>query len=736
MEENAESAAESEQSPLHGTHAEENTNGSVEFGQTRRTESRKLPAITACELCKTRKVRCDRVEPSCGWCSRNGRLCVYRDRQKPGFRAGYVRELETKVSRLESILQTLGHGGEIYLNVHDSGRELAGPTASKLLRADDDHQAPQSSKKMIRTEMQDASFGKYDRVRSDRTSELMSVQSMMNTIRPVTAPKAMPDLPSGELLYSLVDLYFKHVNTWCPILDRKITVDSFFGPSVPDEADRIILYAIVAIALRFSHDPSLTPESRKQYHSTAKDNVLLYSLQYPSIKSLQALVILTWDFLGSSDGPPSVNILAIIVRTVLQLNLQVESGLSLSTTDRSNAPHGRLRDSILPKPNSWIEEEGRRRLFWMVYIIERYTVVATATDPTLNEDYIDRSLPCRYDLFSKNEAVETRWFSGPGQSMIIDQPENLGSFSYHCEVMRTLSRVQIFLQNPIDICSLVEVERWQLTYRELDDELNSWLSRLPDDYGRVSQLCHSDPTSKISNWIILHAAFVTSVLRLHSCAAYPPVRSHIFTPSFNASQRCLAAVQSLREIAQDVLNTGMLDLLGPHFAFSLYVAARLLLVDSACTGVEMDPNCRFFIYILDKMGHYWGIASQYAQTLDRICKQSHMGWPYSNGAASSAPRALATMRRRAYEIHISATHRPSTATKPLPTKSVTADDLEYLEVFHFFNYPRLPTAMISSPGLYHPFLNLDGDMIGKNYFMAETGFSTRAMNTRWSYGPT
>ncbi|OKL59982.1 hypothetical protein UA08_04948 [Talaromyces atroroseus] len=685
---------------------------------------KKAVAITACELCKARKVRCDRAEPSCGWCTRHGRQCIYRARQKPGFRAGYVRGLETKVNRLEAMLHTLGRRVEDHFSVQDYGKEPTG---------DDHHQRFQASMPSPGTKTQPTD----ERIRSARASELMSVQSLMNSSRLTETAESPSDLPAGELLYGLVDLYFKHVNTWCPILDRKVTVDGFFGPSIPDEADRIVLYAIVATALRFSQDSSLTPGYRKRYHAAARDKVLLHSLQNPSVKSLQALVILAWDFLGSSDNLPSVNIVAVMVRTVLQLNLQVESGLSQSSAAREKAPLGPLRDSILPQPISWIEEEGRRRLFWMIYIIERYSAVATTADFVLNEAEIDRYLPCRYDLFSQNRPVETRYSRGPGRSSIlINQPENLGSFSYHCEVMRSLSRVQMFLQTPVDICSLAEVEQWQNSYRELDDELNAWLSNLPDDYSRVSQLCHSDPTSKISNWINLHAAFVTSVVRLHSCAAYPTVRSHIFTPSFYASQRCLTAVQSLREIAQDVMNTGMLNLLGPHFAFSLYVAARLLLVHAACTGAETDPNCEFFISILDQMGQYWSISRQYAQLLNQICKRSRMEWPLNNAMTLSIPKALAMMRRRAYEIHISAIQRSSGSAKPLPTRTVTAEDLEYLQVFDFFRYPRLPTAMVNSgDSLYGSFLNIDSVLTGKDYFTASTSFPAGALNMGWSYGP-
>src|SRR5436190_22054753 len=78
-------------------------------------------ATPRCELCKQRKVcvlapfpsqeltgqvKCDRGQPSCGWCSRNGALCEYKERKKPGLRAGYGRELEQRLDKLEEILRT------------------------------------------------------------------------------------------------------------------------------------------------------------------------------------------------------------------------------------------------------------------------------------------------------------------------------------------------------------------------------------------------------------------------------------------------------------------------------------------------------------------------------------------------------------------------------------------------------------------------------------------------------
>lgn len=81
------------------------------------------------------------------------------------------------------------------------------------------------------------------------------------------------DFPPYDLLYALTDLFFKHVNTWCPILHRRTTLDSLFGPNTLEEADRILLHAIVATTLRFSTDPRLNDQARERYHAISKQKV-------------------------------------------------------------------------------------------------------------------------------------------------------------------------------------------------------------------------------------------------------------------------------------------------------------------------------------------------------------------------------------------------------------------------------------------------------------------------------
>ena len=86
--------------------------------------------MDSCELCKLRKVKCDRVEPTCGWCARNDRVCEYKERKKPGLRAGYGRELEGRIDRLEALIHAQGSRLEDHIHKHDASNPMQSTTLS------------------------------------------------------------------------------------------------------------------------------------------------------------------------------------------------------------------------------------------------------------------------------------------------------------------------------------------------------------------------------------------------------------------------------------------------------------------------------------------------------------------------------------------------------------------------------------------------------------------------------
>ncbi len=325
-----------------------------------------------------------------------------------------------------------------------------------------------------------------------------------------------PSIPSDEfpqydLLYKLADLFFKHINTWCPILHRHSTLSRLFQSNLEQE-DKILLHAIVATTLRYANDSRLTPEFREWQHKISMDKVILYGMKHGSVKSLQALVILSLDLIGDSNGPPGWNMLAVMTRSVVQLGLAVES-TSLSVAPIVPSIYT-LRAMILPEPADFIEDESRRRLFWVIYMLDRHATTATAFDYALDDKDIDRKLPCRDDLFNKNEPVETRWFRTSDRNDYmgaIHRPENLGSFSYYIEILGILSKIHKFLKKPVDISALSDVENWQREYRELDRELQSWKYHLPNEYGNMSRVFDQSSKNKVVNcgWVMIHAAYQT-----------------------------------------------------------------------------------------------------------------------------------------------------------------------------------------------------------------------------------
>ncbi|PGH27842.1 hypothetical protein AJ80_00392 [Polytolypa hystricis UAMH7299] len=727
---------------------------------------RKRPITVSCELCKQRKVKCDRAQPSCGWCARNNQPCEYKERKKPGLRAGYGRELEQRLDRLEDsihrqalLIETHIIQNQPHLN-HDYPRDapsysspsepsaVHGPSPRTALFMQENSSNLPASHRVhggTSTLSQDASLSSpVNAVNAAVNNEVQ--RHLQNGLPPASVlPRVVepshsdyshndpsfkvqpaplyptqqqsisdPDLPPYDLLYALALLYFDHINTWCPILHRGTTLDTLFGTSPSEEEDRMLLYAIVATTLRFSTDHRLNDDNRKHYYNSSKQKVMLYGLDNSSVKALQALVILALDFVGCSNGPPGWKLLALIARSVVQLGLAGESTSTLAATMFPSIYT--LRANVLPDAKTWIEDESRRRLFWMVYLLDRYSTIATAFDFALNDSDIDRRLPCKDDFFIKNQPVETRWFDAQERTDYNVQRENVGSFGFYMEIIGILSRIHLFLKRPVDISDPLDVERWQTTYRKLDNELSTWEIHLPKEYAynNASRLFMSKATPEgvRCGWVMLHATYQTTVIRLHSSAAYPTTRSTVFTPSFGASQRCLFAADNIHSLTRLVVDNKLLDKLGPPFAFTLWVSARLLLVHGSTMSHTLNPNVDFFVDKLRRMGKHWPVAERYSTILQRVLDE-YAEYKVASSATGimvgdetqrvtpSSVKILADMRRCAFDLDFlisrqprnsltTVTNTPRAPGTPAPHRNVGPSDFEYLDVFGFFNMPRVP----------------------------------------------
>lgn len=540
-----------------------------------------------------------------------------------------------------------------------------------------------------------------------QTHSIVSHPSTSSQIANMTSPdttnSASQDLPPYDLLYSLVDIYFKHINTWCPILVWKPTLDRLFGPNPLTETDRILMHAIVATSMRYSTDPRLTEQRREHYHRISKQKVLLYGMENSSVTSLQSLVILALDLCGSSNGPPGWNIMALITRSVVQLGLAVETNSFMVAPNYTSIYT--LRAMVLPEPQDFVEDESRRRLFWMIYLLDRYATIATAFEFALDDKEIDRTLPCHDDFLNANQKVQTRWFKPNDVDNVVhehefDQPQNLGALAYYIEILGLLSRIHKFLKKPINIANPHDVEQWQQRYKELDNILTGFKYSLPPDYGDLSKLLQSSKSKDRPILVMLHATFNTAIIRLHSSAAYPTTRSNIFTPSYSASQRCLSAVENIATIAGFVTTNSLLPKLGPPFAFTIWVSARLLLVHGSTVERKLSPKIHFFVDKLREMGRYWPVAARYCGLLQRVLDEQRESDQQGDGVTPSSVTILADMRRTAFDLDFLISRQPRHGSQQnakfntiTPTRTPGPNELEYLDVFDFFNVPRLPVGL-------------------------------------------
>ncbi|GFP56056.1 lysine biosynthesis regulatory protein LYS14 [Trichoderma asperellum] len=441
----AEDDANSASSHDDGSSADETTpavasssqNGSVATKKRKRTKYQK----TSCELCKARKVKCDRAEPACSWCARHNRACVYLERQKPGSRIGFSLELEAKVNRIDALLQSLGRRVEEHIaNDHSAAAQSQSlspaltnhlPSPSDGYHQDGSRLGPVGAARSTPTARPSLAAPVWDANGTDEYPDgrVPSNSSVNNSYAQTYPPSgfstsrrgpssisAANDFPPHDIVYNIVDLYFKHCNPWCPILDRKTIFGIFFGSTSLNEPDRVLLHAIVATTLRFLKDPRLSPEMRAHYHAVSRQIVQSYAMENVTIAALRALVILSLDELGTSNGPKGWNMLSLLAQNVKQLGLCEESSVYLSV-QADNVPHtGSIRRVVTGRPESWIEDEGRRRICWMVYLLDRYATIATTTfDFMLEDRKMHRVLPCSYDLFSRDVPVETRSWISPSQ---------------------------------------------------------------------------------------------------------------------------------------------------------------------------------------------------------------------------------------------------------------------------------------------------------------------------------
>lgn len=422
----------------------------------------------ACQSCRKRKSRCSKQQP-CEQCERLQVECTYDERRRPGFKSGVIETLSNRLASLEQMFLGQAFLLQTALAAKPGVDPAPGTTGNS----------------------QGSLLAQVDHLKQRYLQAAAQPGATQDTMCPPPQKPAMDVgaagdsdsatnvlLPSDDVVDGLVAWYFENVHRWIPILHiRRFRAKL----AIPEERSKvhIILLAITSLCLRFRRPSGVCEEASQAMSTRYRHAVILRSMECFSVESLQALVILAFDIVGSGRGPSTWSIIGSMARTVEHLRLNTEPA-SEATTSNGRDDYLIRRMTFLKRARTWVEEEERRRLFWSVFMIDRFCSVATGWNTSMPGADVRRRLPCEGSIWDREIPVKTPFFGG-GDDVQVSTPvsertstesaevESVGGFAFCLEATDTLNLVtEFFLQCAFKFESSQQIRMSLLKFKELD----------------------------------------------------------------------------------------------------------------------------------------------------------------------------------------------------------------------------------------------------------------------------
>ncbi|WWC60752.1 uncharacterized protein I303_103328 [Kwoniella dejecticola CBS 10117] len=609
---------------------------------SRRTSINAALSIT-CAPCRSRKIKCDSNKPTCLNCAKAPSECFYPPKLKPGLRPGtgleMIKRVELLEERIETYEQRLAEQESRLAQIQQAGPS-AGPSFSYDTQTPLNDPFLQSTQSNTFNPLIQTSIAPSQTQLTSLPTNLSnpSVQSLPFATDPsptngfdpsslamhtspgvnMASPSSFLDphiLPSDDIVRDLLTLFFTHIHPWAPIL----------SPSIPEFKPpwTIVHHAIVVVTLRLSTDPRLS-STKELIKKRAKQHVLAHAVESTSISSVQALALLALDLIGSEQGPSSWGILALLTRSAVHLGLSKEEE---APSWASIAPIPALsRTVIIPPATTWHEDESRRRLFWLIFCLDRYACVATGWDFALPDSDIKRRLPCSDAVWARSD-----WHQSPPFRSIFQREtlyfdlDDVSPMAYLVEALDLLGRAHTLQSQMLEPGDSRAMNNRKDKTLALTASTKRWFANAP--------LERIEPPG----------------MRLMIQAAYYAARA-----------------------------LGWMTTSSPMFIWGCWVAARVIFVHSFLNHqTQPDENFNTILAALKEQALYWSLANQYVKLLERAKRkwQNSLTGGTASASLPDAIHVLLDFHRTAY----SAVHQNQMQETPHVTPP--EHDLAHLPVW-------------------------------------------------------
>ncbi|WAO92407.1 Zn(2)-C6 fungal-type domain-containing protein [Fusarium falciforme] len=584
--------------------------------------------LPSCSGCRKRKLKCSRQKPACSNCERLQTTCVYEARRaKPGLKSGAVEGLNQRLEKVERALFGQAHT--------EDGGESAFPDIEPAHRAN----VPSPLEAVLST-----LAGELQKLNQNMTPNREQIQETSARKRrrhePLEdeEPRRSYDV-IDEALDDLIDAYFSHVQPWIPMINMR---DFRARAQNNREQVKVVLQAMAVATLRYLEPDGepLSPGFIKNETCKLRRTVLLDALDGLTVENLQALIIIAFTDIGDGNLDKAWPIIGSLTRTVEYMELSVEA------EDRHQRPAVLPSTTCLPPPLKWVEEEERRRVFWNIFILDRFSSVVKGWNTSLTAADVCRRLPICGGKWFEDEPAVTPYFgiwdrsrakignsitflpghypspshsagaentgtesSSHGQegSSTVDM-SMVGAFAYYVESIESLSQITTyFLQTKIDFNNRQEVSSWLTRFKELDLRLVHWKMYLPQQWKDSGISRETMPGVMDPNMTVANATHNISLILLHQRIAYPDAElSGIRLPSLCSADTCYNAAMETANMTTKYLEGSSPTLpVSPQLGICAFVSGRVLLVHWRYYKTALAEEFSVLVDNLKEMSRRW-----------------------------------------------------------------------------------------------------------------------------------
>lgn len=496
--------------------------------------------IRSCDVCRKRKVRCDgdpATDTQCSMCRTLSVDCTYfvTAKKRPSTIGTRVKQLQDRQKSLEELLHLFLPGADLSgdIDIDKLAEQAQSPDLPPFqlcrqsgdhwdIQLKDEHALVTSNKSTVPSFLKGRYFGKSSQVvlikrtfewkahgegTVDQFSEWELADDWPDSKRwevypweeqAISPPHVLPSncsFPDDDLLSSLIDLYFEHVNLFTPLLHRptfdRLILDRMH---IKDASLGAVVLLVCALGSRFSEDTrvrldgSTLSSGWKWFHQA--EQIEERMLAPASLYNIQLTFLRAQFMMGTCDSKLTWTILGVGLRRAQDVGAHRWQTFG---TEKS------------------AERELWVRAWWCLVVLDR-AASASMGKPCITDGWdFDVGLPTECDdEFWEHANPEQCWKQPEGV------PSKISYFISHIKQTEILASARGFLY-VLDKTKRTHMLEFfpdfdRRVVVELDSALNRWIDNIPEHLRNP----HSQSNSVFHRQsIVLHAGLYFLQIFMH-----------------------------------------------------------------------------------------------------------------------------------------------------------------------------------------------------------------------------